>query len=86
MNINLWGFGRVIRDLQEKAADAEEMTIILNTEHEVRDKHTMRAFNRNEITRFIKDNGFTIKSMYANSRKEPYTDFSNRILIHFVKE
>lgn len=55
-------------------------------EHEVRDKHTMRAFNRNEITRFIRDNGFSIKSMYANSRKEPYTDYSNRILIHFIKE
>ncbi len=53
---------------------------------ELRDRHVMRAFNREEISRFIRDNGFTIRSMFANSRKEPYTDFSNRILIHFVKD
>lgn len=36
--MNLWGFGRVIRDVQERIADAEEMTIILTTPHQVRDK------------------------------------------------
>ncbi len=33
----LWGFWRVIRALYESFADAEEMTIILNTPHEIRD-------------------------------------------------
>lgn len=53
---------------------------------ELQDRHIMRAFNRDEISGFIRDNGFTIRSMYANSLKEPYTDYSNRILIHFVKD
>ncbi len=34
----LWGFGRVIRDLYRQLADAEEMVEILNTPYEVQDK------------------------------------------------
>lgn len=33
----LWNFGRIIRDLYERLAEAEEMTVVLNTKHEVRD-------------------------------------------------
>jgi ATP-binding cassette subfamily B protein len=33
----LWGFGRVIRDFYENLADAEEMTEILETPHEIVD-------------------------------------------------
>lgn len=33
-----WNFGRIIRDIYERIADAEEMIIILNTPHEVKDK------------------------------------------------
>jgi ATP-binding cassette, subfamily B, bacterial len=33
----IWRFGRTVRDLYRSFADAEEMTVILNTEHEVRD-------------------------------------------------
>lgn len=34
----LWNFGRYLRDLYEALADSEEMTVILNTPIEVRDK------------------------------------------------
>ncbi len=34
----LWGFGRVIRQIYERLADAEEMVEILNTDHEIKDK------------------------------------------------
>lgn len=34
----LWNFGRIIRDLYEYLADAEEMTIVLNTPHQIQDK------------------------------------------------
>lgn len=33
----LWNFGRIIRDIHENLAEAEEMTVILETPHEVRD-------------------------------------------------
>ncbi len=31
----MWNFGRIIRDLYERLADAEEMTVILDTPHEI---------------------------------------------------
>lgn len=33
----LWNFGRIVRDIYERLADAEEMIVILHTPHEVRD-------------------------------------------------
>lgn len=36
--IHLWNFGRIIRNIYVDLADAEEMTIILNTPHEIKDK------------------------------------------------
>lgn len=33
----VWEFGRVIRNIYENLADAEEMTVILNTPHEIQD-------------------------------------------------
>lgn len=51
----------------------------------IRDKHIMRALSKEEIENFLADNGFVIKNVYSNSRKEPYKDTSNKILIHFVK-
>lgn len=35
--MQLWNFGRVIRHAYEALSDAEEMTIILNTPHEIKD-------------------------------------------------
>lgn len=35
----LWNFGRNLRELYEALADSDEMTVILNTTHEVMDKH-----------------------------------------------
>lgn len=34
---SLWDFGRVIRNVFERVADAEEMIIVLNTKHEIQD-------------------------------------------------
>ena len=33
----VWGFGRMIQRVYEKLSDAEEMTIVLNTPHEIQD-------------------------------------------------
>ncbi|MBI5152434.1 ABC transporter ATP-binding protein [Candidatus Peregrinibacteria bacterium] len=35
---NLWNFGRIIRSIYSNLADAEEMTIVLNTPHEIKDR------------------------------------------------
>lgn len=35
----VWGFGRTVRHIYEALAEAEEMTIILNTPHEIQDIH-----------------------------------------------
>lgn len=35
---HIWDFGRIIRDFYEKIAEAEEMTVILDTPHEIKDK------------------------------------------------
>jgi len=35
----LWSFGRTMRDIYVRLADAEEMIVILNKRHEVRDMH-----------------------------------------------
>lgn len=39
----LWNFGRIIRDLYECLADAEEMTIVLNTPHQIQDKKDAKS-------------------------------------------
>jgi len=40
--IHLWGVGRNFRDIYESFADAEEMTEILNTPHEIKDVKTAK--------------------------------------------
>ncbi|RPI95696.1 MAG: class I SAM-dependent methyltransferase [Spirochaetales bacterium] len=54
-------------------------------EEALRDRHVMRAFTIDEISAFITGNGFVVKNLYSNSRKEPYKETSNKILIHFEK-
>lgn len=39
----LWDFGRIVRDLYESFADAEEMVFILEMPHEVRDSRTAKS-------------------------------------------
>ncbi len=72
----LWGFGRVIRDLYERLAEAEEMTVLLNQKHEVSDvsdakelvitsgkiefKNVSFAYTKNENT-VIRKLSFTAK-------------------------
>lgn len=51
----------------------------------VNDTHIMRAFELNEILKFIKENGLVVKNIYANSLKEPFNENSNKILIIFTK-
>lgn len=50
------------------------------------DTHIMRAFTLDEISTFIKSNGFMIKNVFANSLKEKFNDNSNKMLIVFQKE
>lgn len=50
------------------------------------DTHIMRAFTLDEISEFIKSNGFTIKNIFANSRKDKFNENSNKMLIIFRKE
>ncbi len=49
------------------------------------DKHKMRTFTAEEITAFLKDNGFIIKQFYGNFLKEPYRENSSRIIVIFTK-
>jgi ubiquinone/menaquinone biosynthesis C-methylase UbiE len=49
------------------------------------DSHIMRAFTLDEITTFIKSNGFELQSVYANSLKEKFSENSNKMLIIFKK-
>ena len=49
------------------------------------DSHIMRAFTLDEISTFIKTNGFEIQSVFANSLKEKFNENSNKMLIVFKK-
>ncbi len=49
------------------------------------DTHTMRAFTLDEVRTFIKDNGLIFNEVYANSKKEPFTENSNKMLVIFQK-
>jgi len=49
----------------------------------VRDRHIMRAFATDEITRFLNGAGFTVKNIYANFLSEPYDENSNRMVVLF---
>lgn len=57
----------------------------LSDKRVLKDRHIMRAFTKEEIERFIVQNGFTIRNFYANTKRELYKETSNRILVHFVK-
>ena len=49
------------------------------------DSHMMRAFTLEEISTFIKANGFEIQHVYANSLKEKFNENSNKMIIVFKK-
>ena len=49
------------------------------------DKHVMRAFTYAEIVSHITENGFILKTVFANSSKENFTPTSNRMIIVFEK-
>jgi len=49
------------------------------------DSHIMRAFTYDEISTFIKTNGFEIQNVFANSLKEKFSENSNKMLIVFKK-
>lgn len=51
----------------------------------LRDRHVMRAFRRDEITRFFTDSGFTVRSVHATTEGAPYSDLSNRMVFVFSK-
>ncbi|MBN1500310.1 MAG: class I SAM-dependent methyltransferase [Spirochaetes bacterium] len=45
------------------------------------DTHIMRAFKKEEITKIINDNGFSIKEIFSSNLKDPYHGNSNKLLI-----
>ena len=51
----------------------------------VRDRHIMRTFMTDEITRFLTGAGFTVKNIFANFLSEPYEENSNRMVVVFVR-
>ena len=66
----LWNFGRVVRDLYSRFADADEMTEILNKKHEVRDvphakeiKVTQGQIEFRNVIFSYHDEGSVIKDM-----------------------
>ena len=50
------------------------------------DKHIMRTFTIDEIKAFIDKNGFKVERIYSNFLKESYQEYSNRMIIHMIKE
>ncbi|MBU0668325.1 ABC transporter ATP-binding protein/permease [Patescibacteria group bacterium] len=71
----LWNFGRNIRDLYERLADAEEMTVILNTPHQVKDKKGVKALA-------IKDGRVDFKSVsfgYSKGEESVIHDLSLKV-------
>lgn len=76
MMMRLWSFGRIIRKYYENMADAEEMTEILMTEHEIKDVKNAKTlkiikgeidwrkvnFNYNQTRHIIKDFNLKIKA------------------------
>ncbi|MEK7082198.1 MAG: ABC transporter ATP-binding protein, partial [Patescibacteria group bacterium] len=67
----LWDFWRVIRDIYKRLADAEEMTEILHTPHEIRDKPGARelAVPKGEVE-------FRAVSFSYNKTREVINDFN----------
>ncbi len=51
----------------------------------IKDRHVMRAFSKNEIGKFILNNGFKIINFYSNSLMDEYRDAANGIIVHFKK-
>jgi SAM-dependent methyltransferase len=51
----------------------------------IRDRHIMRTFISDEITRFLAGAGFTVKNIYANFLSEPYDENSSRMVVVFVR-
>jgi len=71
----IWNVGRIVRTVYERMSDAEEMTMILETPHEIKDVHSAKklkikdgriefknvTFNYNETRSILKDFNLTIK-------------------------
>ena len=50
------------------------------------DTHTMRSFTLGEVKKIIQDNGLMLINVYANSKKEEFTENSNKMIIIFRKD
>lgn len=51
----------------------------------ITDRHVMRAYRKDEIESFFKNNGFKIINIYSNPQRELYNDTSNKMLFHIKK-
>jgi len=52
---------------------------------ELLDRHVMRAFTKGEITELLGANGFRVGEILGNSRRDPYAELSNKMLIRAEK-
>lgn len=60
-------------------------TISGNGMKTLRDRHVMRSFTPDEISRFLNKAGLTVKDVYANFQSEPYQENSNRMVVLFQR-
>ncbi|MBU1613278.1 ABC transporter ATP-binding protein/permease [Patescibacteria group bacterium] len=72
--LRIWDFGKIIRNIYEDLADAEEMTEILETPHEITDIRRAKklSVNRGEII-------FENVEFYYNETRKILSDFSLKI-------
>jgi len=53
---------------------------------EITDRHVMRAFSRDEIDSLLAGNGFRVGAVYSGSRRESYSETSNRMIVVALKD
>ena len=58
-------------------------TISGNGMKSLRDRHVMRSFTPDEMSRFLGRAGFTVNNVFANFMSEPYQENSNRMVVLF---
>jgi SAM-dependent methyltransferase len=49
------------------------------------DRHVMRTYTTDEITKFLVQAGFTVKQIFSNFLSEPYDEKSNKMVVIFAR-
>ena len=75
---------KLLNNMNKTLVEVDYNYIISRNEN-IKDRHLMRAFTKDEIADFIIDNGFRICNIFSNTLEEPYNPISNAIVIQFQK-